>query len=105
MDYEALVNEILKRVMAKLQEIEAAKAAAQTPAATTSSQCSATQCCPAATTASPKELTITKRVLTERDVIDANKEGITCIIVGERTILTDLAKERAANSGIKIVKD
>ena len=104
MDYEALVNEILRRVMAKLQEMEAAKAAAQTPAAT-SSQCSATQCCPAATATSPKELRITKRVLTERDVIDATREGITCIIVGERTILTDLAKERAANSGINIVKN
>ncbi|MEG1642137.1 MAG: hypothetical protein RR272_03400 [Synergistaceae bacterium] len=104
MNYEALVNEILARVMAKLQEMENNKS--------TSSECSAKTCCPDTTQSSVctqsaplKEMIITKRVLTESNVADARKQGITKIVVGEKTILTDLAKEYAANNGISIVKN
>lgn len=139
MNYEALIEEIITRVMAKLQEMEQQKAA--------SSQCNTKPCNPEMMTTSNevtqtassvpvsapvvapapvqapvfnpaptqvvaqptvnagKELIISKRCLVERDVVDARREGVTCIIVGERTILTDLAKEYAANYGIKIVRD
>jgi len=46
--------------------------------------------------------TFTKRVLSERDVIEFNRKGCTCICVGTRTIVTDLAREHARDSGIKI---
>ena len=51
-----------------------------------------------------KELCIDKRVLTERDVIAAEKDGVTCIRAGERTILTALAVDYARSKGIRLIR-
>lgn len=98
MDYEALVNEILTRVLAKLEEIEAKKTSSQSASSNTSSCCCKTE----ATQFVAKDLK--KRVVTERDVKTAAAEGVTRINVCENTILTDLAREYAAKSRIEIVK-
>lgn len=55
-------------------------------------------CCPA------RELCIDKRVLTERDVIAADKDEVTCIRTGEKTILTALAVEYAKSKGIRLIR-
>lgn len=55
-------------------------------------------CCPA------KELCLDKRVLTERDVIAADKDEVTCIHIGEKTILTALAVEYAKSKGIRLIR-
>lgn len=51
-----------------------------------------------------KELCIDKRVLTERDVIAADKDEVTCIRTGEKTILTALAVEYAKSKGIRLIR-
>lgn len=55
-------------------------------------------CCPA------KELCLDKRVLTERDVIAAEKDEVTCIRIGEKTILTALAADYAKSKGIRLIR-
>lgn len=52
-----------------------------------------------------KELTLNKRVVTERDITEAATSGVTVIHVGKRAILTDLAKEYAHNQKLEIVRD
>ena len=52
-----------------------------------------------------KELTLNKRVITERDITEAATSGVTVIRVGKRAILTDLAKEYAHNQKLEIVRD
>lgn len=51
-----------------------------------------------------KELCLDKRVLTERDVIAADKDEVTCIRTGEKTILTALAVEYAKSKGIRLIR-
>ena len=48
---------------------------------------------------------IEKRVLTERDVTGAQKNHATRILVGEKCIITALARDAAAARGIAIIKD
>lgn len=43
-------------------------------------------------------------MLTERDLIDAEKQGVACIRVGAGCIITALAKDLAAGRGITIIK-
>lgn len=52
-----------------------------------------------------KEMTLGKRVITERDITEAATNGVTVIHVGARAILTDLAKEYAHNQKLEIVRD
>lgn len=52
-----------------------------------------------------KELTLGKRVITERDITEAVSNGVTVIHVGAKAILTDLAKEYAHNQKLEIVRD
>jgi ribose 1,5-bisphosphokinase PhnN len=52
-----------------------------------------------------KELTLGKRVITERDITEAVTNGVTVVHVGARAILTDLAKEYAHNQKLEIVRD
>lgn len=61
--------------------------------------CSAPMC------AEQKELRIDKRVLTEKDLIEANMAGVTCIRISEKCIITALAKDAAKDRGMSIVKD
>lgn len=60
---------------------------------------------PAATETVRKEMTLGKRVITERDITEAATNGVTVIHVGARAILTDLAKEYAHNQKLEIVRD
>ncbi|MDO5562646.1 MAG: hypothetical protein Q4F74_03440 [Synergistaceae bacterium] len=106
MDYEALVNEILTRVMAKLRELELT--AAQASCCQTDNTCrpentqSVSKAEPAV--AAKKEKQFTKRVVTERDLYAARNEGVNQIVIKEETIMTDLAKEYAAKYGIAVIR-
>jgi len=51
-----------------------------------------------------KDYICTKKVVTEKDVVTARAEGAGRILAGEKSILTDLAKEYARSNGIEIVK-
>lgn len=53
----------------------------------------------------PKEIRLDKRVITERDIIAADTDKVTCIHIGERAILTALATERVKSKGICLVRD
>lgn len=54
--------------------------------------------------AAPKEIRLDKRVITERDIIAADADKVTCIHIGERAILTALATEHAKSKGIRLVR-
>ena len=97
MDYEALVQEVLRRVMLKIQELEAGKSCnASVP------QPASACCCEAS--GPVKEKTFKKRVITERNVKEAAVEGAKRINICENTIVTDLAREYAAKNRIEIVR-
>ncbi len=96
MDYESLIQEVVSRVMSKLAEL-----------GKDSQGCGAEadQCCTfCEAPAAVKEKKITKRVLTEKDVIAARNEGATRIVAGENTIITDLAKDYAAAHRVEMVR-
>lgn len=52
-----------------------------------------------------REVRIDKRVLTEKDLIEANMSGVACVHVGERCIITALAADAAKDRGVAIVRD
>lgn len=52
----------------------------------------------------PIEQRLTKRVITERDLIACNEGKVTRVCIGEKAILTDLARELAKARGIEIVR-
>jgi Flavoprotein. len=61
---------------------------------------------PAAKPAAPaKEQKLTKRVITERDIINLKENGVARALIGEKTILTDLARDLAKTRGIEIVRE
>lgn len=84
MEYNDLVEEILKRVLKCLQEINNS----------TNNSISLQK----------KSKNIIKRVITERDIIDAKRENITEIIIETKTLLTDLARELAQKQDITIIR-
>lgn len=51
------------------------------------------------------EITIRRKVVTERDLIDAERAGASCIHLIRGCIITDLAKEAAARKGIRFCCD
>lgn len=53
---------------------------------------------------SAKEVTVSKKVLTERDIANARHDGVSLIRTGAKSIVTDLAKEYALSFGIEIIK-
>lgn len=67
--------------------------------------CAGATLVPMASCAAPKELRLDKRVLTEKDLIEANMSGVTCLHVGEKTIITALARDAAKDRGMTIVRD
>jgi len=96
MDYEALVQEVLRRVLLKLQELESKKRCnANVP------QPASSCCCENAPVV---EKVFKKRVITERNVREAAVEGAKRLIICENTIVTDLARELAAKNRIEIVR-
>ena len=52
-----------------------------------------------------KEVRINKRVLTEKDLIEANMDGVTRVHIGEKTIVTALAKDAAKDRGMTLIRD
>jgi ethanolamine utilization protein len=54
---------------------------------------------------SESEIVINRKVVTERDLIDAERAGATCIRVKQGCIITDLAKEAAARKNIRFCCD
>ncbi len=60
---------------------------------------------PAAEPSTAQEKKLSKRVLTERDLFDAEKQGACCIRVSKGCIITALAKDAAAARGISIVME
>lgn len=52
-----------------------------------------------------REESLSKRIITERDLATVYAPGVTVIHVGKKAIITDLAREYAANRGVAIVKD
>lgn len=71
----------------------------------TAPYCAGSTLTPMAANGPAKELRIDKRVLTEKDLIEANMTGVTCLHVGEKTIITALAKDAAKDRGMTIVRD
>lgn len=62
-------------------------------------------CEPAPEEEAPKEITFTKKVITERDIIEANREGVKVIRISERNILTALAKDAASARNIQLIRE
>ena len=52
-----------------------------------------------------KEITFSKKVITERDIIEANRDGVKVIRITERNILTALAKDAASARNIRLVRE
>ena len=52
-----------------------------------------------------REENISKRIVTERDLATVYAPGVTVVHVSKKAILTDLAREYAANRGVSLVKD
>mgnify|MGYP002535785582 FL=1 len=62
-------------------------------------------CEPASKEEAPKEITFTKKVISERDIIEANREGVKVIRISERNILTALAKDAASARNIQLIRE
>ena len=86
-------------------ETSAPVAAAAPASADAVPVCTGAAPAPVAPCAAPKQLRIDKRVLTEKDLIEANMNGVTCLCVGEKTIITALAQDAAKDRGMTIVRD
>ena len=52
-----------------------------------------------------KEITFSKRVITERDIIEANRDNVKVIHITERNILTALARDAASARNIRLVRE
>ena len=62
-------------------------------------------CCGEKPQKAEKEIRITKKVITERDIIEADREKVTCIHLRKGNILTDLAKDAASKRNIRLVNE
>ena len=52
-----------------------------------------------------KEIVFSKKVITERDIIEANRDGVKIIRLSERNILTALAKDAASARNIQLIRE
>ena len=52
-----------------------------------------------------KEITFSKKVISERDIIEANRAGVKVVHVTPRNILTALAKDAAITRNIRLVRE
>lgn len=59
----------------------------------------------AAAPAEEKEITFSKKVITERDIIEANRDNVKVIRITERNILTALAKDAASARNIRLIRE
>lgn len=110
MSRDELISEIVRRVMQKIAEYEknscpssnAVNNATSPSNVPSSGSCC---CCSGGSSAAGSSMQIDKRLLSERDVIDAVKNGVAEIHYSKRTIVTDLAKDYANRHKVKLVKD
>ena len=78
----------------------------ETPAPVPAAPVSAAPACAApAACCEAKEVRIDKRVLTEKDLIEANMGGVTKVYIGEKTIIPARAKDAAKDRGMTIVRE
>lgn len=102
MDFDALVNEVCRRVLERIAAYEKQCDKQELPKF---SEATSVKTVVSPVPAKPaKEVLVKKKVLTERDVTGAADEGGTTIVIDARSIITDLAKEYAAGHGIVIEK-
>ncbi len=59
----------------------------------------------ACTAPSSKEITLTKRIITERDLRLAKEEGISTVHISAKSIVTDLARDYAQERQMLLLKD
>lgn len=52
-----------------------------------------------------KEISFSKRVITERDIIEANRDNVKVIHITERNILTALARDAASARNIRLIRE
>ena len=85
MNYEKLIAEIVTRVIEKLEALEREKA-----------PCASSSHVPERERETPRaEVRLEKRVITEKDIVEARRGGASAVRIAERAIMTDLAKEYA----------
>lgn len=106
MSKDELIEEILRRVLAKIAECEAKNKCSSNACspATTSSSCTCA-CESTSESGNGKDIHIDKRVLSERDVIDACTSGILTVYYSRKTIVTDLAKDYARAHKMQLVRE
>lgn len=79
---KALIEEIVKRVEEKLSELDQ----------------------PQASPSSSEKVNYTRRLLSEKDIVEHNKAGINKIVYSKNTIVTDVAKDYAKNFNIELIE-
>ena len=67
-------------------------------------ECIAEKPCSEKIRTAQKEYTISKKVITERDVIESNKAGCTALCVHKNAIVTELAKDAMKSRGICLIR-
>ena len=82
---KALIDEIVKRVEEKLAEMGQVEGASSVASAN-------------------EEVTYTRRLLSEKDIIEHNKAGKTKIVYSKCTIVTDVAKDYAKQFNIELIE-
>lgn len=85
---KALIDEIVKRVEEKLVEMGQVEGASGV----------------ASSTSANEEVTYTRRLLSEKDIIEHNKAGKTRIVYSKCTIVTDVAKDYAKQFNIELIE-
>lgn len=86
-------------------ELPAAEAATKASAACSESRPVAEEAAVKPEPEKEKEITFSKKVISERDIIEANRDGVKVIHVTPRNILTALAKDAAMTRNIRLVRD
>lgn len=85
---KALIDEIVKRVQEKLVEMGQVEGASGVVSSLRSNE----------------EVTYTRRLLSEKDIIEHNKAGKTKIVYSKNTIVTDVAKDYAKQFNIELIE-
>ena len=79
--------------------------AAEEAAAPCEESCEEPQAEPEPVKEALKEIVFSKKVITERDIIEANRDGVKIIRLSERNILTALAKDAASARNIQLIRE
>lgn len=102
---KALIEEIVKRVQVKLEEMEASQSATGTPSASADSKPAVSASSSSSTPSNNEdEVTYNRRLLSEKDIVEHNRAGIKKIVYSKNTIVTDVAKDYAKQYNIELLK-